>query len=89
VASVNLRPKMKEAIIAFADHFGASYKPEAEKLECGIRWFLEMSLTKIEAIANETNRYINYRKAEGFECSVLSELQIANAISKWKEKLDQ
>jgi len=85
-ATVRLRPNVKQAVIAFADRFGAHYKTEDEKLDCGIRWFLEGALPRFEDIVSATSRYAKYREDEGFECSVLSEKLIGDALEKWKAK---
>jgi hypothetical protein len=85
-AAANLTPKMKEAVIAYADRFGALYKTEDEKLNLGVSWILEISLSQIEAIANETQRHIKYRDAEGLDDSQLTEKRIGDALEKWKEK---
>jgi hypothetical protein len=88
-ASIKIRPKMKDAAIAFAEQFGAKYKTEDEKLDCGIRWVLEISLPRIEELANKTNLHVRYRDAEGFEDSFLSEKLIGDALEKWKSKINQ
>ncbi len=85
-ATVRLRPKVKQAIIAFADRFGAQCKAEDEKLDCGIRWFLEGALPRFEDIVSATARHAKYRDDEGFEDSVLSEKIIGDAIDNWKAK---
>jgi hypothetical protein len=88
-ATVKLRPKMQEIIQTFSECFGAKYKTEDEKLDCGIRWVLEASLPQIEELANKTNLRIKYRDAEGFEDSFLSEKLIGDALEKWKIKINQ
>lgn len=77
---------MKDAAIAFAEQFGAKYETEDEKLDCGVRWILEISLPRIAKLADKTNLHIKYRDAEGFEDSFLSEKLISDALEKWKAK---
>jgi hypothetical protein len=81
---IPLRPKLKEAVILFAEQFGGKDSSEESKVALGIRWVLEIALPKMEELKNATLRHIDYGKAEGLEPSVHFEQQIGDAIEKWK-----
>jgi predicted transcriptional regulator len=83
-AAIPLRPKFKEAVILFAEHFGGKDETEARKVSLGIRWVLEIALPKMEELKNATDRRTYYERAEGVEQSVLVEQLIGDAIEKWK-----
>jgi hypothetical protein len=87
--AVELRPKMKEAIMAFACFHGAkSDKDEKYKLEVGTRWFLESALAIMLAVENETNRRYFYRESEGLEDSDYCERLISDAFAKWTSEIE-
>lgn len=81
---VPLRPKMKEAILAFAQRHGA--RPEWDeqlKLETGARWFFESALSMVAKISEVADCRSKYWKAEGIEYSDFTERIIGAALKKY------
>ena len=83
-AKTQLRPKVKEAVILFADFHGGAGKDEDEKISLGIRWVLEAALPKMEELTRAVNLKCRYNLAEDVSSSNHDEDLIAAAIEKYK-----
>jgi hypothetical protein len=88
VVQISLLPSAKKALLEYARVFGCKREDENSRLQLGARWFIESSLTMIEAVEQEANRFVKYRDAENLDDSNYNEQLIGAAFEKWKAKFE-
>jgi hypothetical protein len=85
--SLEIRPNVKKALLAFHDHHSLENKDQDEKLSDGARWILEQALCDIETISRRTCSFARYRVAEDMEDTNFTEQRIGEALEKWEDKI--